>query len=264
MTNAQVIQPTPWGQNEIRGPVHLFRERLLMRLIEPRLQQGRVLDAGCGSGSLALELAKSGLRVDALEHSKEFVCMVRHKIARYGNESRVSVHQGSVTNLPFDDAVFDGVVCGEVLEHVLTKDGGDLQAVAEMARVLKPGALCVASVPLNQKLWDASDEWAGHVKRYTRQEFCELFRQAGFDVEATRVWGFPLGRIYHRLLFGPWVRRTAQMRADEREARADSRAARSPALVATVAGILRFDELFARWPWGRGVVIAARRRKGGE
>lgn len=256
----QVIQPTPWGETEIRGPVHLFRERLLMRLFAPRLEEGRVLDAGCGSGSLALELARGGFQVEALERSSEFVAMVRHKIARYGNESRITVHQGSVTNLPFDDATFDGAVCGEVIEHVLPEDGGDVGAIAELARVLKPGAPVVASVPLNQKLWDDADEWAGHVKRYGRDEFADLFRQAGFEIEAVRVWGFPLGRIYHRLLFGPWVRHTAELTPEERDERADTRAARNPALVEVVAGVLRFDELFARWPWGRGVMVAGRRR----
>ncbi|MBT7864446.1 MAG: class I SAM-dependent methyltransferase [Gemmatimonadetes bacterium] len=256
----QTIEPTPWGQTEIRGPVHLFRERLLMRLFQPRLDEGRVLDAGCGSGSLALELAKCGFRVDALERSTQFVEMVRHKITRYGNESRISVHQGSVTALPFDDAVFDGAVCGEVLEHVRPEDGGDRGAIAELARVLRPGAPVVASVPLNQKLWDEADEWAGHVKRYGREEFADLFREAGFEIESVRVWGFPLGRIYHRLLFGPWIRRTSALTQQERDERSDTRAARNPALVETVAGVFRFDELFSRWPLGRGVMIAARRK----
>ncbi len=256
----QTIEPTPWGETEIRGPVHLFRERLLMRLFEPMLAQGRVLDAGCGSGSLALDLARCGFRVDALEQSPEFVTMVRHKTAKYGNESRINVQQGSVTNLPFDDKVFDGAVCGEVIEHVLVSDGGDVAAMAELARVLKPGAPCVASVPLNQKLWDDADEWAGHVKRYSREEFSALFRTAGFDISEVRVWGFPLGRIYHNMLFGPWLRRTAAMTPEEREERSDTKAARNPALVEAVAGVLRFDELFSRFPWGRGVIIAATRR----
>ncbi|MBD05459.1 MAG: hypothetical protein CME24_14045 [Gemmatimonadetes bacterium] len=256
----QTIQPTPWGETEIRGPVHLFRERLLMRLFEPRLSDGRVLDAGCGSGSLALELAKCGFRVDALERSTDFVAMVRRKIARYGNESRISVHQGSVTSLPFEDAAFDGAVCGEVIEHVSLEDGGDVAAIAELARVLKPGAPCVASVPLNQGLWDEADDWAGHVKRYGRDEFADLFREAGFEIDDVRVWGFPFGRIYHSMLFGPWLRRTAAMTPQEREGRSDTRAARNPALVEAVAGVLRFDELFSRWPWGRGVIVVATRR----
>ncbi len=50
MSQAAAINPTPWGEREIRGPVHLFRERIMMRLFRPKLDTGVVVDAGCGSG----------------------------------------------------------------------------------------------------------------------------------------------------------------------------------------------------------------------
>ena len=55
---------THWGESEIRGPVHLFRERLMLRLFCPLLSGGRVLDAGCGSGSLAFDLSQLGYKVN--------------------------------------------------------------------------------------------------------------------------------------------------------------------------------------------------------
>ena len=259
--STDTIRPTPWGQSEIRGPVHLFRERLLLRQLCALMGDGgRVLDAGCGSGSLAMDLQKEGFRVDAIERSSEFVEMVRHKAARYGSESRVEVQQGSVTHLPFENEAFDGVVCAEVLEHVLPEDGGDAAAIAELRRVLKPEGAVVISVPLNQKLWDESDVWAGHVKRYQRGALVAQLEQAGLSIQDVRTWGFPLGRIYHSLLFGPWVRRTAAMAAAERDQRSDTRAAGNRQLVEAVAGLFRFDELFSRSALGRGIVVSARKR----
>jgi ubiquinone/menaquinone biosynthesis C-methylase UbiE len=259
--STDTIHPTPWGQSEIRGPVHLFRERLLLRQFCALMgDTGRVLDAGCGSGSLAMDLQKEGFRVDAVERSSDFVEMVRHKAARYGAESRIEIRQGSVTHLPFEDAGFDGAVCAEVLEHVLPEDGGDDAAIAELCRVLKPDGALIISVPLNQSLWDESDVWAGHVKRYSRAELVAQLEQAGFSIQDVRTWGFPLGRIYHRLLFGPWVKRTAAMDADERDQRSDTRAAGNRQLVEAVAGLFRFDELFSRSALGRGIVVSARKK----
>ena len=259
--STDTIQPTPWGQSEIRGPVHLFRERLLLRQFCALMGEGgRVLDAGCGSGSLAMDLQKEGFRVDAIERSSEFVELVAHKAARYGSESQVSVQQGSITQLPYDDEVFAGAVCGEVLEHVLPEDGGDVAAVAELHRVLKPESPLVVSVPLNPKLWDDADVWAGHVKRYRREELVGLLEDAGFAIHDVRTWGFPLGRIYHRLLFGPWVKRTASMAAEERNQRTDTRAAGNRQLVEAVAGLFRLDELFSRTTLGRGIVVSARKQ----
>ena len=255
---AQVAQ-THWGECEIRGPVHLFRERLLLRLMRGMLSRGKVLDAGCGSGSLALDLCRAGYEVEGVEDAEEFVVLVDAKVRRLGLADRLRVRRASVTELPFANGSFDGLVCGEVLEHIRPEKGGDQAAVREFHRVLKPGGVLIASVPLNPRLWDHSDEWARHVKRYRRDEFVALFAAAGFAVERVRVCGFPLGRLYHRLFFAPWLKRTAGQDIARREARADTRAGRSRVLVETVAALLRFDELFARFAWGRGIILCARR-----
>ncbi|MEE3258624.1 MAG: methyltransferase domain-containing protein [Candidatus Latescibacterota bacterium] len=255
---AQAAQ-THWGECEIRGPVHLFRERLLLRLMRKMLPGGKILDAGCGSGSLALDLCRAGYEVEGVEDSAEFADLVGEQARRLGLAARLGVQRASVTELPFANGSFDGLICGEVLEHVLPEKGGDQAGVREFHRVLKPGGVLIASVPLDPRLWDHSDEWARHVKRYRRDEFIALFVAAGFTVERVRVWGFPLGRLYHWLFFAPWLKRTAGQNIERREARADTRAGRSRVLVEAVAVLLHFDELFARLAWGRGIVLCARR-----
>ena len=95
----------------------------------------RVLDLGCRSGALTRHFLDGnsvvGLDVDpaALE-----------KAAALGIEPvRANVEEP----LPFEDASFDAVVAGELLEHLQFPDA----LVAEIRRVLRPGGVLAGSVP---------------------------------------------------------------------------------------------------------------------
>ena len=70
--NGVEVAQTHWGESEIRGPVHLFRERLLLRLFRDLLPKGKVLDAGCGSGSMSLDLCAAGYQVEAVALALRF------------------------------------------------------------------------------------------------------------------------------------------------------------------------------------------------
>lgn len=92
---------------------------------------GRVLDAGCGTGRLSRHLADNGCDVDGLDLSPGMLAIARRE--RPGLASVV----GSVTELPFRDDAFDGVLLWYSLIH-LPPDALPL-ALAETARVLRPG-----------------------------------------------------------------------------------------------------------------------------
>ena len=104
----------------------------------------RILDAGCGGGLVARELAAAGAEVVGVDRSLGSLGVARRATGRRGpgNPEGVprsvgSFHpaQGRLERLPFADAGFDAVVAADVLEHL-----PDLPAaVAELARVLVPG-----------------------------------------------------------------------------------------------------------------------------
>jgi 2-polyprenyl-6-hydroxyphenyl methylase/3-demethylubiquinone-9 3-methyltransferase len=90
----------------------------------------RVLDAGCGGGLVARELAAAGAEVVGVDRSLGSL-----GVARRAAGGSFHPAQGRLERLPFGDASFDAVVAADVLEHL-----PDLPtAVAELARVLAPG-----------------------------------------------------------------------------------------------------------------------------
>lgn len=103
----------------------------------------RVLEVGCGAGELAEQIAVE-LRADviAVDTSQRMVELARAR----GIDARVADAQ----ELPFDDGEFDCVVAAWLLYHVRDRR----RAIAEAARVLRPGGCFVASTFADENLAD--------------------------------------------------------------------------------------------------------------
>ena len=97
-----------------------------------------ILDAGCGSGPLAVSLRDRGARVTGFDSSPARVALARQRL---GPESTVLVAD-LAGPLPFDAESFDDVVASLVL-HYLEDWSGPL---AELRRVLRPGGRLIVAV----------------------------------------------------------------------------------------------------------------------
>lgn len=76
--------------------------------------------------------------------------------------------------LPVDENSFDSIICTQVLEHAKNP----MAVVAEFYRVLKPGGVCLATMPqLNELHEEPRDYW-----RYTKFGLEELFKSTGFKI----------------------------------------------------------------------------------
>jgi len=155
------------------------------------LRQGDlVLDLGCGFGRHAYEALRRQARVVACDMALPELHTVRDTAAamqlagELGDDAAVDVVAGDAQRLPFEDATFDRVIASEVLEHV----PDDEAALAELARVLRPGGTIAVTVPsyLPEKLcWKLSDDYhapaavGGHVRIYTRTHLTDLLDRAG-------------------------------------------------------------------------------------
>jgi SAM-dependent methyltransferase len=180
-----------WGTApEFVGPRHELRERLLLDLFLSGGPGRRVLNAGAGQGTFSLSLAERGFEVTSADASPAAVEVLE---ARVGGE----VAKADVTDLPFGDETFDAAVLGEVLEHI----PNDVAAVREVARVLRPEGVLAVSVPADPSRFGPSDRWAGHVRRYTKEQLVGACEQGGFRVLRCQAWGFPVSALYHRHLY---------------------------------------------------------------
>lgn len=90
----------------------------------------RLLDAGCGSGKMAVPLARAGYRVVGMD-------LVREGLPEMRGKADVGPVEGDVRSLPFRDRAFDAIVCYDVLQHLLEPERQ--AAVDEIWRVLIPG-----------------------------------------------------------------------------------------------------------------------------
>jgi ubiquinone/menaquinone biosynthesis C-methylase UbiE len=119
----------------------------------PHLRPGmRLLDVGCGPGSITRGLAErlAPGQVVGLDLSKEALDGARRDAAARGLEN-LEYEEGSVYQLPFTDASFDVVYAHQVLQHLRERES----AVREMLRVVRPGGL----VAVREVDWGTAAYW---------------------------------------------------------------------------------------------------------
>ena len=105
-------------------------EQRLRRLLGPFTGTEAVLDAGCGTGSVAFALAPHVAEVVGIDTRVDYL-----EAARSAAPTNVRFQEADVMSLPFGYAEFDIVCCHRVLHHVRRPE----LAVSELARVARSG-----------------------------------------------------------------------------------------------------------------------------
>ncbi len=204
----------------------------------------RVLDMGCGGGRHAFECLRRGAVVVALDADPVEVKGVEALVTAMVDAGEVpdggaaTAVRGDAYRLPFPDGAFDKIICAEVLEHV----PDDRRAMAELARVLKPGGRIAVTVPRcgpEAVNWALSEHYhevpGGHVRIYRRRQIADRLKGAGLRPLAyhhahalhSPYWWLrcfvgtendqhPLVRAYHRLLVWDITAATPITRLPER------------------------------------------------
>jgi SAM-dependent methyltransferase len=156
--------------------------------------QGRVLDAGCGTGGLLATLAERMPRAElfGLEFDPIAASVARAASGR-------PVCGGSVNALPFGNSTFAAIVTADVLCH---RGVGEAAALGEFHRCLRPGGLLVLNLPAYGWLLSQHDLAVHNVRRYSARGVRSLLASAGFTGIRTGYWNsilFPLMMLRRKL-----------------------------------------------------------------
>ena len=161
-----------------------------------RLPAGaRVLDVGCGTGFHVARMRERGFDVVGIEPGAELRRRAR------ANNPGARIDDGDMEALELEDGSFDAVLAVEVIRHV----PHPAQAVAEAARVLRPGGMAIIT---------AAPKWSlnGYAlinqvtSRVTVPTFTKQKQHFLSQAEARRLFrsvGFTSVEM-HGVLLGPW------------------------------------------------------------
>jgi SAM-dependent methyltransferase len=226
------------------GRRRIFFEVLDRHLPAPSSGSAKILDVGCGTGTMLGHLERYGevVGVDADEEAIRF-CHER------GVENARLLE---IDRLPFDDASFDLVTAFDVLEHI--RD--DAQTLEEIRRVLRPGGMLLAAVPAHPWLWGAQDEISHHERRYTKAQLRDRIDDADLDLQQLSY--------FNTILFGPIaaIRLARRLGPSAKELRSDFEMTKDGRMNGLLARVLGSE---ARWvattglPFGISLLALARK-----
>lgn len=206
---------------------------------------GTYLEIGCGTGYVTSAVAKAfpGLQTTGSEIFVEGLSIAAIRAP--------STHffQMDARRIPYASA-FDVIGAFDVIEHIEE----DESVLREMHRALQPCGVLLITVPQHRWLWSAQDEYAHHVRRYTRSELLEKVERAGFS---------PLWHTSFVSILLP-VMLLSRMRSGKGDAADPCREFRIPAwLNSTLYAVMRVEialiKAGIRMPVGGSLLLVARK-----
>ncbi len=193
--NLDKLESTHWW--------YLSRKETLKEWISQVPPTSHILDLGSATGGNSVLMQNLGFKVSSLEYSElGFNLQV---------QKGIDVAKGDARDIPFSESHFDGVICLDVLEHILE----DSQVVSEIARVLKPGGYFLISVPEDPRLWSDHDVAVSHFRRYSRSSILQLVSDQK-NLSIKTLWSSnyiikPLVRIFRKFTTGSSLKENGKL-----------------------------------------------------
>jgi len=161
---------------------HVGRREIILDVLRrnvPNLMKSRMLEVGCGNGSVLAFLKNNGIEIEGGDIFTEGLTFCRQRV------DSVPLYQLDVLALPFHEE-FDIVGLFDVLEHI----DDDSRALTEINRALKTSGDLMLTVPAHKFLWSRHDEASHHKRRYNRTELITKLERCGFVVNKATYYMF--------------------------------------------------------------------------
>lgn len=173
----------------------------------------RVLDVGCGVGTLGLFLAAQGARVTGIDISQRAINIAKDAQDQIQKSSLrfehpVTFQLKQISELKSSRPKKDMVISTEVIEHV--KD--DHQFLLDIRKQLRPGGVLMLTTPSSENLlfklgyYRTFDADVGHLRRYTRTSIRATCEKAGFTVVSISEVEGPLRNLLFTSKLGFLIR----------------------------------------------------------
>jgi SAM-dependent methyltransferase len=152
----------------------------------------KILDIGCGTGFNSFYFNKYG-SVFGIDSSPLAVNFCKQRGLK-------NILQGKAQNLPYDNDMFDVIICIDVLYHKLVEN--DVEVMKEFNRVLKPGGRLFITDCAFMCLYSGHDISQHGIRRYTCKELRSKLKSSGFKINKLTYYNmvlFPVAYLLRKI-----------------------------------------------------------------
>lgn len=199
------------GHVSAPAPRYLLRLSVLEKIFAEHLPADdfSVIEFGPGLGDVCSFLKNNPRckEISLVDFSKETLEALQ---TRFSEAENIRYLNDDLKNVPEDES-YNLILAFEVLEHIVE----DVQAFAKLFALTSVGGQFIMSVPAYQKKWQKQDEYAGHVRRYERDELQAKLSNAGFSQIEIIDYGFPLTALmypFRQAIYNPDVSSSRRQR----------------------------------------------------
>jgi SAM-dependent methyltransferase len=228
---------------------HVGRKEIILDVLKrnvPNVAGSRMLEIGCGNGSILAYFKKNGVNIEGGDIFIECLKLCQQRAGP------VTLYQTDVLSLPFHSQ-FDIIGVFDLLEHIYE----DERALAEINQALKPKGKILLTVPAYKFLWSYFDELSKHKRRYSKGELITKLERNGFIINKISFYMFfPFPVIL--LIRG--INRILRKKSAKVNVKDYVELKTVPVLNQIFLGLLRLEKWLMRWinlPFGSSLLVLA-------